>query len=137
MGRLGTYNTKDHGPFLASIGRLMAKAFLSVPRRPEAGLTLCSSICKAMSTHSGRPRILIPGEYLLPTVADDESSHPEFCSEVADGVTCLVSQVCVFSESRMREICMSGSTSGNRKQSQVKPDCGGCSESSAQQPPGD
>src|SRR5215831_5325887 len=55
----------------------------------------------------------------------------------SDGVTCLVSQVCVFSESRMREICMSGSTSGNRKQSQVKPDCGGCSESSAQQPPGD
>jgi hypothetical protein len=30
--------------------------------------------------------------------------------------------VCVFSESRMREICLSGSTSGNRKQSQAKPD---------------
>jgi hypothetical protein len=29
---------------------------------------------------------------------------------------------CVFSESRMREICLSGSTSGNRKQSQAKPD---------------
>jgi len=25
----------------------------------------------------------------------------------------------------MREICLSGSTSGNRKQSQAKPDCGG------------
>ena len=28
----------------------------------------------------------------------------------------------VFSESRMREICLSGSMSGNRKQSQAKPD---------------
>ena len=54
---------------------------------------------------------------------DDESSHPELCSEVADGVTrFLTPGARVFSESRMREICLSGSMSGNRKQDQVKPD---------------
>jgi hypothetical protein len=37
----------------------------------------------------------------------------------------------------MREICQSGSMSGNRNQGQVKPDCGGRSESPTQQPPGD
>ena len=65
---------------------------------------------------------------------DDESSNPRLCSEVAGGVTRNI--VCL-SESRMREICLSGSMSGNRKQGQVKPDCGGRSESPTQQPPGD
>jgi hypothetical protein len=56
---------------------------------------------------------------------DDESSHPELCSEVADDVTrflALTPEACVFSESRMREICLSGSMSENRKQSYAKPD---------------
>jgi len=36
-----------------------------------------------------------------------------------------------FSESRMREMRLSGSMSENRKQSQAKPDCGALCESSA------
>src|SRR6202795_3823251 len=36
---------------------------------------------------------------------------------------------CVFSESRMREICLSGSRSGNRKQSEPNRDWGGSCES--------
>ena len=55
---------------------------------------------------------------------DDESSHPGLCSGVADGVACFVYEACAFSESRMREICLSCSMSGNRKQNQAKPDCG-------------
>jgi hypothetical protein len=53
---------------------------------------------------------------------DDESSHPGLCSGVADGVTCFAYEACVFPESRMREICLSGSMSEGRKQNQAKPD---------------
>jgi len=37
----------------------------------------------------------------------------------------------------MREICLSGSMSGNRKQSQAKPDWGWRGESPVKWPPGD
>jgi len=42
-----------------------------------------------------------------------------------------------FSENRMREMRLSGSMSGNRKQSHAKPDLGARCESSAHKPPGD
>ena len=50
----------------------------------------------------------------------------------------LIKEAWVFSESRMREICLSGSMSGNRKQGQAKPDNrieAGHAKAS-QQPPG-
>jgi hypothetical protein len=56
---------------------------------------------------------------------DAESRNPKLCSEVADGITRRVDSACVFSESRMQEICQSGSMSGKRKQNHAKPDCGG------------
>jgi hypothetical protein len=34
----------------------------------------------------------------------------------------MLDDVIAFSESRMREICQSGSMSGNRKQNQAEPD---------------
>ena len=43
---------------------------------------------------------------------------------------------CVFSESRMREICQSGSMSGNRKQDQAKNRIEARHAKAPQQPPG-
>ncbi len=57
---------------------------------------------------------------------DDESSHPKVCVQQLQAASHGTS--CVFSESRMREICLSGSMSGNRKQNQAKPDCGGAAK---------
>ena len=51
---------------------------------------------------------------------DDESSHPKVCVQPLQTASHVTS--CVFSESWMREICLSGSMSGNRKQNQAKPD---------------
>jgi hypothetical protein len=45
---------------------------------------------------------------------DDESSHPKDCVQKLQTVSHGTSSV--FSESRKREICLSGSMSGNRKQ---------------------
>jgi hypothetical protein len=45
---------------------------------------------------------------------DDESSHPKVCVQQLQTASHVPS--CVFFESRMREICLSGSMSGNREQ---------------------
>src|SRR3954469_1762021 len=42
-----------------------------------------------------------------------------------DASTCRERRSDGAGESRMREICMSGLTSGNRRRSHVSPDCGG------------
>ncbi len=47
---------------------------------------------------------------------------PACVRELQTAYTCLVSEACLFFESRMREICLSGSMNGNRKQSHAKPD---------------
>jgi hypothetical protein len=56
---------------------------------------------------------------------DDESSHPAVVfRRCRRRYTPDFGSVCVFSESRMRETRLYGSTSGNRKQSHAKPDRG-------------
>jgi hypothetical protein len=53
---------------------------------------------------------------------DDESDHPNVVFRSCRWRYMPTYSVCVFSESRMREIRLSGSMSGNRKQSQANPD---------------
>ena len=53
---------------------------------------------------------------------DEESDHPNAVFRSCRWRHMPSYSVCVFSESRMRENCLSGSMSGNRKQSQAKPD---------------
>jgi len=70
---------------------------------------------------------------------DDESSHPELCSEVADGVTRSLFThwgVCLFREPGMREICLSGSMSGNRNRAKPNRTEAAKRKPSLKKPPG-
>ena len=97
------------GTLSEGFGRIVASPpYLVGYVRWDARSDRFTSLCQTIFFNSFTDRTL--------TMSLDTSSCVQKLQAESHGPSC------VFSESRMREICLSGSMSGDRKQSQAKPD---------------